>query len=333
MRWSVSVGAWTRWDTLLAAALAVGAGLAALSGPLTAPWLVTAGLVVATAGAAARLVVATGRARLEAGRERAEADRRLRVPVGLIGEIDPTMIGVDRAAQTVLVGGERPSYLPRTQDGVLRAGLEDALAGRGRWLIVAVGPSKVGKSRILGQDITLAVSGKLKAAGRPGPATLRLAARIGTVAAAAVPYVAATVILTIVFVFAAASGIEAARQSGIRHAQHIAARDAFAARVAFEVLGQPAQGELESLMAEWRRFLEPEVTATAGRCYAEAGRQIEALRSAGQLDAARAEWTSRYGQENGQPDVSFHGVRLRIFQALGGYDPEGPTDFTIDQLR
>ncbi len=58
VRWSVSVGAWTRWDTLLAGALAVGAGLAALSGPVGALWLVTAGLVVAVVGAGARLVVA-----------------------------------------------------------------------------------------------------------------------------------------------------------------------------------------------------------------------------------------------------------------------------------
>ena len=156
MRWSVSVGAWTRWDTLLAAAAAVAAAAAAFSEPLGIGWLKTAGVIVAAVFAVALLVVKVGKARVEAGRERAEADRRLRVPVAPISEIDLHLIGVDRAAQTVLAGGERPTYLPRTQDGVLRAGIVEALGGRGRWLIVAVGPSKVGKSRMLFEAVTAA---------------------------------------------------------------------------------------------------------------------------------------------------------------------------------
>ena len=199
---------------------------------------------------------------------------------------------------------------------------------------------------LFGQQITVAVTGKLEITGVPGPATLRLAARIATAAtrlgaataaeaaavAPAYAFMAAVVILTTTFIVANATGIEAVRQSGLRHAQRISGRDAFAARVAFEVVGQPAQGELESLMGEWRRFLDPEVSATAGRCYNDAGRQIEALRSAGQLDASRTQWTTRYGQEGEQPDLSFHGVRMRIFEALGGYSADGSTEFTLDQL-
>jgi hypothetical protein len=145
----VTLGAWTRWDTLLAAVAALAAAAAAFADPLETAWLKIGGLVAAALAAAALVVVKTGRARLEAGRERVEADSRLRVPVGPITNVDPTEIGVERAAQTILPGGERPSYLPRTQDHALRAAITEALAGRGRWLIVVVGQSKVGKSRTL----------------------------------------------------------------------------------------------------------------------------------------------------------------------------------------
>lgn len=149
MRWAATAGAWTRRDTLLTAAAAVAAAAAALSEPLGVPWLKTAGLVAAVVFALALLVVKVGKGRLEAGRERAEADRRLRVPVAPVERVDPTAIGVERAAQTVLPGGERPVYLPRDRDAELRAGIGAALAGTGRWLVVVAGPSKVGKSRTL----------------------------------------------------------------------------------------------------------------------------------------------------------------------------------------
>ena len=76
-------------------------------------------------------------------------DRRLRVPIARIDEINPTEIGIDAAAQTILPGGDIPQYVPREADGPLLAAVSDALNGTGRWLVAVVGQSKVGKSRAL----------------------------------------------------------------------------------------------------------------------------------------------------------------------------------------
>jgi hypothetical protein len=52
-------------------------------------------------------------------------------------------------AQSVLPGGEHPTYLPRGVDAAVRKGILAAIEGRGRWLVVMQGPSKVGTSRTL----------------------------------------------------------------------------------------------------------------------------------------------------------------------------------------
>jgi hypothetical protein len=59
----------------------------------------------------------------------------LQVPVGPISEIDPTMIGVDRAAQQVLPGGAIPAYVERGIDAELRGALEGRCSAgvRGWW--------------------------------------------------------------------------------------------------------------------------------------------------------------------------------------------------------
>jgi tetratricopeptide (TPR) repeat protein len=85
----------------------------------------------------------------EAERERAELDRRVRVPVAAIGQIDATRIGVDAAAQTIVRGGALPEYVARDADEQLRTALAAALDGGERYVVVAVGSSKVGKSRTL----------------------------------------------------------------------------------------------------------------------------------------------------------------------------------------
>jgi tetratricopeptide (TPR) repeat protein len=149
VRWSTTLAAWTRREAVLVAALAVAAGVVALAGPLHAPWLVVAGAAVGVAGALARGVIAVGRARLEGRRERAESVRRLRVAVAPVGEIDPTMVGVDPAAQTVLPGGRVPAYVVRDVDAVLREAVAAGLRGAGPWLLVVIGPAKAGKSRTL----------------------------------------------------------------------------------------------------------------------------------------------------------------------------------------
>jgi tetratricopeptide (TPR) repeat protein len=158
MRWSATVSTWTRWDTLLAAGAAVATAGAALSAPLGIAWLPTVGVVTALVFAVALLMVKVGKARVESRREQVESARRLRIPLTSITEVDPTTIGVDRAAQTVLAGGELPVYLPRVQDGELRRCIAHALGGAGRWLVVVVGPSKVGKSRTLFEALRAAAN-------------------------------------------------------------------------------------------------------------------------------------------------------------------------------
>lgn len=160
MRMSKSLGAWTRREALLGAFLGAAAAVAALSVPLHAPWLRAAGLLVAAAGALAGLLIAWRRARLEGQRERAEMDRRLRVPVGAVSEIDPTLIGVDKAAPDVFAAEALPKYLPRQVDQHLQAAIEAALAGAGPWLVVAIGGSKVGKSRSLFEALRLCASSR-----------------------------------------------------------------------------------------------------------------------------------------------------------------------------
>ena len=102
------MGAWARREALLAAALAAAGALVAVGIAVGIPWLTVVGVAVAAAGAVARLVIAEGRARLERGREVAEAGRRVRVPVAPVEAVDPTLIGIDRAEQTLLPGGGIP---------------------------------------------------------------------------------------------------------------------------------------------------------------------------------------------------------------------------------
>jgi tetratricopeptide (TPR) repeat protein len=149
MRCAATVAGWDRRSTVLTAGLAA---LAALAGiPLKLPWLEVSGIVVAAAGGLAALSIKVAKARLEGKRERAELDRRVRVPVVPITEIDPTLIGVDPAAVGIELGETVPQYVGRDADAELRAGIEAALCGAvaGKWMLVVVGVSKVGKSRTL----------------------------------------------------------------------------------------------------------------------------------------------------------------------------------------
>jgi hypothetical protein len=83
----------------------------------------------------------------EAERERAELGRRALVAAA--EQVDPTTIGVDAAAQDILPGGEVPEYVARDIDDDLRAAVAAAFDDSRRWLVVVIGPSKVGKSRAL----------------------------------------------------------------------------------------------------------------------------------------------------------------------------------------
>ncbi len=150
MRRSTTLGSWARRDAVLVSALAAGAAIAALAAPLGLPWLMLAGAIVAALGAIPRLVIAMRRALLEGRVERAQLARLLRVDAMAITEVDPTLIGVDRAAeQGILPGGGLPRYVRRAADDELRDAVAAALDGTGAWLVVVHGPSKVGKSRSL----------------------------------------------------------------------------------------------------------------------------------------------------------------------------------------
>ena len=94
----------------------------------------------------------------EEARERAGLLRR--APVAAVSQLDPTQIGVDRAAQDILPGGEVPEYVARDVDDELRAAVAAALDGSGRWLVVVIGPSKVGKSRALFEAVTEPARGR-----------------------------------------------------------------------------------------------------------------------------------------------------------------------------
>jgi tetratricopeptide (TPR) repeat protein len=148
-RTSMTLGAWARREAVLLALLGIGAALGALGKLLGSRGLMIVGVTVALIGAIVRTGIAIRRAQLESERERVVLDRRLRVPIETVSQIDPTNIGVDPAAQTVLAGAELPEYVPRQADDELRAAINDALEREGRWLVILHGPSKVGKSRTL----------------------------------------------------------------------------------------------------------------------------------------------------------------------------------------
>jgi hypothetical protein len=57
------------------------------------------------------------------------------------------LVGVDPAAQTILAGGRVPAYIGRHADEELQESIAAGLDGRGPWLIVAIGSSKVGAVR------------------------------------------------------------------------------------------------------------------------------------------------------------------------------------------
>jgi tetratricopeptide (TPR) repeat protein len=123
--------------------------LVALGVALGAALLSVVGVAVAAVGAIVRLLIVAKRTRLEKKREAAALARRLRVPIGPVREIDPTLVGVERAEQTILPGAFLPDYVQRAVDSQLQQAVADALEGSGPWVVVVHGPSKVGKSRSL----------------------------------------------------------------------------------------------------------------------------------------------------------------------------------------
>jgi tetratricopeptide (TPR) repeat protein len=145
-----TVKGWVRREAILLGCLGAAGALLSLAAGLGLGWAGIAAAGVAVAGAIVRFAIAVLRARLEGRREYADLDRRTRVPVSGIASVVQTDVGVDAAApQSVLRGTDVPRYVPRDADAELREAAVAALDGSGRWIVVAEGPSKVGKSRTL----------------------------------------------------------------------------------------------------------------------------------------------------------------------------------------
>jgi len=134
---------------VLAAFFAFMTALAAVIEARDGSRLLVAAVVVAALAAFGLLVVTLRREALQSRREQLAASRRLRVSVGRVGGVDPVAIGVDAASQTVLPGREAPEYVPRAVDNALSCAIGAAVEGKGNWLVVGMGRSKVGKSRAL----------------------------------------------------------------------------------------------------------------------------------------------------------------------------------------
>jgi tetratricopeptide (TPR) repeat protein len=113
---------------------------------------VAGGLCLVGLVAAWRFAVEARQARaatVEREHGRAREEFRRRVKIAPVASIDPLSIGVDRAEQALVRGGDVPDYLPRAADRALREAVATALGGGEPWIVVVTGPSKAGKSRSL----------------------------------------------------------------------------------------------------------------------------------------------------------------------------------------
>ena len=139
-----------RRERVLPSILALAAACVALAKILDVQWLALLGVLLAVVGGIVRVAIVLRRAGVEKEQEAIEQKRRTRVSVKGLADVVPTEIGIDAAApQTILPGEGFPAYLQRETDGELETAVREALNGSGRWIVVAVGTSKVGKSRTL----------------------------------------------------------------------------------------------------------------------------------------------------------------------------------------
>ena len=149
MRRSVTLGSWERRGRLVVSCAAVLSSAVAVLAVALNEQLLLVAAILTLLGALAQALILARSERLAQAQDEALLERRLRVPVARVDAIDPTAVGVDPAAQSLLDGGEVPRYLPRDVDARLREAILAALADEGPWLVVLTGPSKVGKSRTL----------------------------------------------------------------------------------------------------------------------------------------------------------------------------------------
>src|SRR5271165_4423943 len=135
MRRSVTLGSWERRGRLVVSCAAVLSSAVAVLAVALNEQLLLVAAIVTLLGALAQALILARSERLARAQDEVLLERRLRVPVAGVDAIDPTAVGVDRAAQSLLDGGEVPRYLPRDVDARLREAILAALAGEGTWLV------------------------------------------------------------------------------------------------------------------------------------------------------------------------------------------------------
>jgi tetratricopeptide (TPR) repeat protein len=138
-----------RREAVLVALLAFSAALIGLASPVGLPWLRIVGAATAVCACLGRILIALRAAQIGDLVEGRELERRTRGEVAPVTAVSPTDVGVDPAAQSILPGDAIPEYISRAVDVELRRAIRAALDGSGPWMVVAVGSSKVGKSRSL----------------------------------------------------------------------------------------------------------------------------------------------------------------------------------------
>lgn len=163
-----------------------------------------------------------------------------------------------------------------------------------------------------------------------GPSPVLLA-RLGPLASAAEtlgPLVAAAVVIPLTV-----HGVIAAQAEGERRARLWAARDAVAARAAYETCGNELDRRtLIDLMAQWRSLGSGLVAEAANGAYVATDRSLVRLKGndAKAYDALLARWKTDYAAGDGS--LEFGAVRERMFQKLGGLDAGGDEAPSLDQL-
>jgi hypothetical protein len=141
------------------------------------------------------------------------------------------------------------------------------------------------------------------------------------------------VAVILLWTYGVIEAIEWAKEEGVRRAQYITARVAFAAPIAAAIVGASAKPELVALVTELSRLPLEEVKGVASSYLRLADVQLAQLEQNGTFDAHLKEWSTKYGMaSDGTTDLSFNGVRERIVIALGGFEPEGPLNFEVSQL-
>jgi len=164
--------------------------------------------------------------------------------------------------------------------------------------------------------ISLQIKPTLKIEVGPGPAMLaRLAPYAAGAAEVAAP-IAGALGVTILIIGGTIYAIEYGKEQSLRFTELLALRSGIAARVAYEIIGPPAEGTF----AEQRSRYRNTVDGMAPFFDEGAGAVNTLLRVPDVRAAKKTEWTSRYAADGTQ---DFTTIRDRVFEAIGKYENSG----------